>query len=149
MSLVAGPGIAPGLEDYEPSVRLYTTPHIKENRNIISSQLSPLPLKPRIEISDGVIHVKISLTRLGSSMVEQGLHKTTVAGPNPAPATMAKETSEIIPGRMSSDEIISIFIAQAFQTVQLLSESVNKFRKSFNSRSQTITPSTAASTVPS
>ena len=27
-SLVAGPGIAPGLEDYEPSVRLYTTPHV-------------------------------------------------------------------------------------------------------------------------
>lgn len=26
--LVAGPGIAPGLEDYEPSVRLYTTPHV-------------------------------------------------------------------------------------------------------------------------
>lgn len=25
---VAGPGIAPGLEDYEPSVRLYTTPHV-------------------------------------------------------------------------------------------------------------------------
>jgi len=24
--LVAGPGGAPGLEDYEPSVRLYTTP---------------------------------------------------------------------------------------------------------------------------
>jgi len=26
--LVAGPGIAPGLRDYEPRVRLYTTPHI-------------------------------------------------------------------------------------------------------------------------
>jgi hypothetical protein len=25
---VAGPGIAPGLEDYEPSVQLYTTPHV-------------------------------------------------------------------------------------------------------------------------
>lgn len=25
---VAGPGVAPGLEDYEPSVQLYTTPHI-------------------------------------------------------------------------------------------------------------------------
>ena len=28
ISSVAGPGIAPGLEDYEPSVRLYTTPHV-------------------------------------------------------------------------------------------------------------------------
>lgn len=26
--MVAGPGVAPGLEDYEPSVQLYTTPHI-------------------------------------------------------------------------------------------------------------------------
>ncbi len=26
IELVAGPGIAPGLEDYEPSVLLYTTP---------------------------------------------------------------------------------------------------------------------------
>ncbi len=28
LHFVAGPGIAPGLEDYEPSVRLYTTPHV-------------------------------------------------------------------------------------------------------------------------
>jgi len=34
---VAGPGIAPGLEDYEPSVRLYTTPHVcfKEQKDYI------------------------------------------------------------------------------------------------------------------
>ena len=27
-NLVAGPGVEPGLEDYEPSVQPYTTPHI-------------------------------------------------------------------------------------------------------------------------
>jgi hypothetical protein len=32
MPSVAGPGGAPGLEDYEPSVRLYTTPRfVKEH----------------------------------------------------------------------------------------------------------------------
>jgi hypothetical protein len=31
--------------------------------------------------------LKLALIWLGSSTVEQGLHKTTVAGPNPAPAT--------------------------------------------------------------
>jgi hypothetical protein len=35
-SLVAGPGGAPGLEDYEPSVLLYTTPrYVKEHRIIL------------------------------------------------------------------------------------------------------------------
>ena len=37
-NFVAGPGIAPGLEDYEPSVQLYTTPHasLKEPLNYIT-----------------------------------------------------------------------------------------------------------------
>lgn len=30
MNLVAGLGIAPSLGDYEPPVRLYTTPHVVE-----------------------------------------------------------------------------------------------------------------------
>lgn len=32
---VAGPGGAPGLEDYEPSVRLYTTPHVFVGNSLI------------------------------------------------------------------------------------------------------------------
>lgn len=28
---VAGPGVEPGLEDYEPSVQPYTTPHVSKN----------------------------------------------------------------------------------------------------------------------
>jgi hypothetical protein len=35
MTRVAGPGGAPGLEDYEPSVLLYTTPRYKKNFPII------------------------------------------------------------------------------------------------------------------
>jgi hypothetical protein len=30
VKFVAGPGVAPGLGDYEPPVLLYTTPHAKE-----------------------------------------------------------------------------------------------------------------------
>ncbi|HNP89028.1 MAG TPA: hypothetical protein PKI75_00145 [Candidatus Woesebacteria bacterium] len=33
---VAGPGVAPGLEDYEPSVLLYTTPH---NENYFNKKM--------------------------------------------------------------------------------------------------------------
>ena len=29
---VAEPGVEPGLEDYEPSVQPYTTPHVCDNR---------------------------------------------------------------------------------------------------------------------
>ena len=31
---VAGPGVGPGLEDYEPSVRPYTTPHVVTNSKV-------------------------------------------------------------------------------------------------------------------
>ncbi len=34
MSLVAGPGIAPGLGDYEPPVRLYTTPRLIRSKHM-------------------------------------------------------------------------------------------------------------------
>ncbi len=38
---VAGPGIAPGLEDYEPSVLLYTTPRkLKIDFTILDSFLA-------------------------------------------------------------------------------------------------------------
>jgi len=37
--IVAGPGIAPGLEDYEPSVRLYTTPHMFLMNTLIIPQI--------------------------------------------------------------------------------------------------------------
>ena len=33
VELVAGPGVEPGLEDYEPSVQPYTTPHVNERSN--------------------------------------------------------------------------------------------------------------------
>ncbi len=37
LTYVAGPGFAPGLEDYEPSVRLYTTPrYVKVQFDYIS-----------------------------------------------------------------------------------------------------------------
>ena len=32
VTCVAGPGVAPGLEDYEPSVLLYTTPRFLSER---------------------------------------------------------------------------------------------------------------------
>ena len=35
-SLVAGPGDAPGLGDYEPPVQLYTTPHVRNEANCIT-----------------------------------------------------------------------------------------------------------------
>jgi hypothetical protein len=37
LTLVAGPGGAPGLEDYEPSVQLYTTPRYMKEHIIIPS----------------------------------------------------------------------------------------------------------------
>ena len=38
---VAGPGVAPGLEDYEPSVLLYTTPRfVSERASVYQNCLS-------------------------------------------------------------------------------------------------------------
>ncbi len=41
---VAGPGIAPGLEDYEPSVRLYTTPHVVNEPAYYTTEMVKLKL---------------------------------------------------------------------------------------------------------
>jgi hypothetical protein len=40
MTRVAGPGGAPGLEDYEPSVLLYTTPRHVKITSFITCQLT-------------------------------------------------------------------------------------------------------------
>ncbi len=68
--LVAGPGGAPGLEDYEPSVLLYTTPrHV--NFFEITCQL-------RLTDTSGVIIVTFTLHRVLRDTTPRFLKRTKV-----------------------------------------------------------------------